>query len=115
MSDFVPPFTDPEKARSAGDIGRATQAALRLLSKDAAGQGLPDEPYPRMQVIELRADIERVRAKLRATEDGREIIWLTAALTKLLEAERQAAGRPLPGTLRPQPPRAKVPAFSDPD
>src|SRR5579863_10150809 len=73
----VPPFTDPAKARQAAAISNAVQAAMRALEADALNQGLPDEPYQRLQTVRLRKDIEHVRDRLQACKDEKMLASLS--------------------------------------
>ena len=86
---------------------RARHAAMRA--------SLPDDPYQRERAKQTRKDIVRARARLAKATDGAEFDRLASAISKLSELERTLAGRPLPGTLKPTAPKAKVPKFNGPE
>jgi hypothetical protein len=104
------PFTSASatvQSKAAHAARRAIYAALR--------SGLPDDPYQRERAKQTRKDIVRARARLAKATDGAEFDRLASAISKLSELERTLAGRPLPGTLKPQPPKERAPKFSGPE
>ena len=94
----IPPFADPAFARQA----KAIAVAREQLRQEALLSGLPPDPYLRERVIETREAIARIHQRLLDADDPQEIMQLAAAISKLQETERELAGRPLPGTYRPQ-------------
>jgi hypothetical protein len=54
-----------------------------------------------------------VRALLRAATEPNAVDRLATALAKLSELERTLAGRPLPGTLKPEPAKSKELSLGD--
>jgi hypothetical protein len=75
---------------------------------------LPDgDAYAGAMLLCTRAQINRLDGMLSKKTDPREIDHLVSAIRKLSEIERQLAGRPLPGSLRPpnKPPTRSGAAF----
>lgn len=104
-----------ERGRKSGVVRRENKKRLTQIISEAMTFGLPEDLYSRHQTLELREDIKRTRQNMRDATEAQEKNWLGALLVKLIEAERQCAGRPLPGTLRPAPSKAKGPTFNPPE
>ncbi len=68
----------------------------------------------RAQVLALLDLLQAESAKRRP--DGQRLNWLAAALERLAELERRLAGRPMPGTVKPQarPSRPAPPTLARP-
>lgn len=97
------PFITAENAKELAKLSRAA----RLRSKETNALQLPDiadpsqKAYIHRQIGRVRKQIDSLFSMLHAETDPNAIDRLAAALAKLCEIERQLAGRPLPGSLRP--------------
>lgn len=70
-------------------------------------RGFGDDAFPKTLKVRVRAHLvsllDRLDGQLKATTlDGQCVDRLAGALAKLSEVERQLAGRPMPGSLRPR-------------
>jgi len=96
MSKFTIETAQEYAARS-----NAARRANKERNTQAVISGLPDDPYIRERVRRTREEIVRLEAGLANHPEPRDAAYLSTALSKLSELERQLSGRPLPGTLRP--------------
>ena len=108
-------FPKPEDQRSvisygyfSGKNGRENQQKARKLIKllrylESIQLSIDEckRDYVTKRLFVTREHIERIDAKLADEDDAGEIYKLASALDKLCEVERQLAGRPLPGSLKP--------------
>ncbi len=105
---------DSESGRAAALTRHAVDRAVDRLLQESAESGMPDDPYLRERCRRCRKIIICVEDDLIKEEDPQARSWLAGALSKLHEIERQLAGRPQPGTLKPVAAKAKGPSFPDP-
>ena len=108
------PTWDRQTAIDMGNKGRLARAARKALCASIEQQ-LPalaqDLTYSERLKARLRAQIELLLSRIdeEATKpkaDGSRVDRLASALERLIEAERKADNRPLPGTLKPRSPDA---------
>jgi len=104
-----------EYARRSAEVRRERKADSRLINEGALSENLPDDAWLRYHVLELRKMIFHLHRRLRSTADANDFCHLVSALCKLIECERISAGRPLPGTYKPVPPKPHRPLFSGPE
>ena len=104
-----------ETARLAGLASVASKAAAKkaAIERANAAPSPVEIPFPTEDSFANRR-LERVRAQLDLIDlaieneaklrqpDGQRLNWLASAQERLAEQERQLAGRPLPGSLRPR-------------
>ena len=64
------------------------------------------EAYIAKRLVRVRKQIDLLSAMLEEEQDPNKIDRLASAIAKLSELERQLAGRPLPGSLKPSSPRS---------
>ncbi len=64
-----------------------------------------DDSYVQRRLYRVREQIEMLSTMLDNEDDPQRIDRLASALARLSETERQLAGRPLPGSLKPSSPR----------
>ena len=107
----------PLNARENAAKALASRRANYLAAKEAInGQSLQQPPPPAMaaespaadqfsraRLARVRAELTRLDDLLKAETDPVKLDKLASALSRLAEQERQLAGRPLPGSLRPGP------------
>lgn len=94
----------------------ASEAAKRSHMPDSARFVRPIQPcnepqendtFRLTQLAITRAQIKNVNKLIGDEQDAVKLDRLASALSRLLEAERQLSGRPLPGSLRPTQSRSK--------
>ena len=88
--------------------------AARSLAK-AMLVGLPHAPYERLIAYQARRDREVMRRRMLKSTTGAEAGKYAHAVAELTEIERQATGRPMPGTLKPVAPKDRGPKFGGPE
>lgn len=103
-----PKFT-PEQAREAAlkshEAQRMRKLALTLAqpadpAHDLAPKAKPDD-YMLRRLTRVRGQLDRLDEMMRTEMDPQKLDRIASAQAKLAEQERQLAGRPLPGSLRP--------------
>lgn len=62
---------------------------------------LPEDPFTRERLFAVRAQLKRLDVMMQTETDPQKLDRIASAQAKLAEQERQLAGRPLPGSLRP--------------
>lgn len=72
------------------------------------------EMYRKERIKTVRAQLARVDGLLLKSKDPQELDRLASAASRLAEQERQLAGRPLPGSLRPKQERAPRSTSAEP-
>jgi hypothetical protein len=88
-----------------------------------AAQTTAADDFSSLRLVRVREELTRLDKLLKAETDPVKLDKLASALSRLAEQERQLAGRPLPGSLRPtgktmnagmieQPTQAPVPTSS---
>lgn len=93
--------TAREYARKANEAKRAKQAALLANPPAPASDPAKPDPYLSAKLGRVRKQIEAVDKLIESASDPQAVDRFAAALARLYEIERQLAGRPLPGSLRP--------------
>lgn len=87
-------------------IARAEKKAQREKEvAEAAPLPLACDDFVKSQLASVRAQIQRLNAKLLKMHDSQKLNWLASAVSKLAEQERILSGRPLPGQLKPKAPK----------
>ena len=81
----------------------AAKALDLILNSDVITHAKPDD-FTERRLTRIRQQIERIDAMLADSNDSKEIKELSDSLTRLAEQERQLAGRPSVGTLKPTAP-----------
>ncbi len=87
--------------RRAAREERAAKAAL--LAEEAENSA----DYPAMRLTRVRKQLNRIDELLLSEDDPAKLDRLAAASMRLAEQERILAGRPLPGSLKPQAVRSR--------
>ncbi len=112
----MPRFT----AANAREMASRAHAARlrRLAGGEAAAETSPQmpqvgshgssDPYVKRRLGRVRAQLDNVDRAIEAeaakkTPDGQRLNWLAQAQERLSEQERLLAGRPLPGSRKPEP------------
>lgn len=96
----------PEKARAAA-LKRYENERVRLLELEqgmaAVCQDTAQKPddYMLRRLTRVRGQLDRLDVMMQTETDPQKLDRLASAQAKLAEQERQLAGRPLPGSLRP--------------
>ena len=103
---------DSESGAEAARRSNAVQAATKALLAEAVEAGLPDDPYLRERCRRLRKQIMRLEDDLSCAPCAQDANYIAGALAKVSELERQLAGRPLPGTYRPQVDKSDKPSIA---
>jgi hypothetical protein len=114
MNTPKPVLITTATAREYAARSNAAQAAKRARQAAIASSGLPGDPYLCERLRETRDDIVKARARLNKAKTGSEFNRIADAIAKLSELERQLAGRPLPGTLKPEKPKPAAPKWTGP-
>jgi hypothetical protein len=66
-----------------------------------------DEDYADHRLARVRAQLDRVDQMMMKEADPQKLDRLASAQARLAEQERILDGRPLPGSLKPKPPKPK--------
>lgn len=103
----------PDEARAAALKGHEARR-MRLIESTATSKSVqeqqpenkPPDDYLLRRLARVRHQLdlidEAIRTELKSdTPNGQRLNWLCSAQERLSEQERQLAGRPLPGSLRP--------------
>jgi hypothetical protein len=77
------------------------QAEIMRLNGEPPKPLLPEEKYRILTLARTRKQIERLFEMMDECDDAQKLDRLASALARLNEQERQLAGRPLPGSLKP--------------
>ena len=104
LANLLPPIT----SANAKEMGRKGGLANARKPKPIKFEPL-DHTSTRLVLLAEQIQLTRERLLLKSVED-KDRAALLRALTGLLEQERIWSGRPLPGTLKPRQPDAKVAA-----
>ena len=72
----------------------------------------PANPFVQSRLDRVRAQLDLIDSRIKEQcekeiPDGQTLNWLCSAQARLSEQERQLAGRPMPGSLKPASPRSK--------
>jgi len=76
------------------DIAEAMAKRLRDLTP-------PNPSYQEIRLARVRAQLDKLDAWILSEKDPQKLDRLASAQAKLAEQERQLAGRPMPGSLKP--------------
>lgn len=97
---LITPETAREYSRKAAEARRAKKAALA-----SAAAPLPPEPpdYTARRLVRVRKQLARLDSMIEQETDPVRLDRLASAQSRLAIQEQNLAGRPLPGSLRPQP------------
>lgn len=83
-------------------IREAVEVALRDERAKVASENLAKTvEHPKIRLLRIRTELDRLDALLSKTTDGKELQAIATTIHKLTEIERVLDGRPLPGQLRP--------------
>jgi hypothetical protein len=117
------PRWDAVQARAAAlksVANRAKRKAERIASADRPPAPEPNKPLPALdgysekRLMRVRKQLDTIDAMLLGETDPQRMDRLAAASARLCEQERQLAGRPLPGSYRPEMPGAGRSIWSQP-
>jgi hypothetical protein len=111
---IVPQFTAAtarENAAKSHVIRKANYAVAKQALKGqphaaqpvtaVAAQTTAADDFSSLRLVRVREELTRLDKLLKAETDPVKLDKLASALSRLAEQERQLAGRPLPGSLRP--------------
>jgi hypothetical protein len=95
---------------------RSWETRRKRALDDAAAkepEPLPDtaDPYINARLSRVREQLDRIDVMMTKETDPQKLDRLASAQAKLAEQERQLAGRPLPGSLRPTGPAKRASIF----
>ncbi len=100
-------------AETAADMAKRSWEARRKAEQEAALKPQPAQPEPQLTYVErrvnrVREQIEMLSGMLDDEQDPNKLDRLANAISRMSELERQLAGRPLPGSLKPSAPRQQA-------
>ena len=99
---------------NAAKIPQLEEIALTVASNSVRFRGeISVEPFQAETLDRVRKQIRIVLARIEESKDSKTTKEWTDAFSRLAEVERQLAGRPMPGSLKPQQPR-RANASSEP-
>lgn len=97
----------PERSRELNAIRWAKQAEREAKARIPVDLP-PDLPeYQKKRLMRVREQLDRIDDLLLSEDDPAKLDRLAAASMRLAEQERILAGRPLPGSLKPQAARSR--------
>ena len=114
----MPSPSKPFTRENAAEMGRRAAAHTNAMPnslKKVIKIGLPESPYERLIAYQARRDREVMRRRMLKSTTGAEAGKYAHAVAELTEIERQATGRPMPGTLKPVAPKDRGPKFGGPE
>ena len=95
------PFITSENARELQRLGVEARLARQKLQEERLKLAEESLDFPSRTLSRVRAQIETLLDDLGKERDPQRIDRLASALGRLNEIERQLAGRPMPGSLKP--------------
>jgi len=106
---IMPQFTREtarEAQRKSAESRRANRMAGGQEKPQAAPQNPPADEFVSVRLARVRTQLNGIADKIdvvvkRDEFDAKQLDQLASAFSRLSEIERQLAGRPLPGSLRP--------------
>jgi hypothetical protein len=99
-------FTAANAREMAARSHEARRERFRMAENDpTTTEHLPD--FVAQRLVRVRKQLDRLDRLIMTVEDPQKLDRLASAQARLAEQERILDGRPLPGSLRPKPPKAK--------
>ena len=102
------PFITSENARELQRLGVEARLARQKLQEERLKLAEESLDFPSRTLSRVRAQIETLLDDLGKERDPQRIDRLASALGRLNEIERQLAGRPMPGSLKPSAKQPRV-------
>jgi hypothetical protein len=68
----------------------------------AEAKKLGNKSFPQIRLVRVRKQLNRLDEMMMTENDAQKLDRIASAAARLAEQERQLAGRPMPGSLRPR-------------
>jgi hypothetical protein len=100
----------PETARKFAELRKAAQAKREAVAKEREAQAQENPNLPKYlldRLARVRGQIDHINNLIEDESDPQKLDRLASALYRFSEIERNLAGRPLPGSLKPSAARSR--------